>query len=79
MYLESLHDNASNVITRPISGIIIHLSNTYRNITSEKIVVENEKVATYQFDPTEPVDVIYAKIENLQTLADAGQAPYTQN
>ena len=78
VYLEGLRDSTTNAITRPLGGIILHLFDTYGKVTSQKIADEQQKVQNFTFDPVMPVDTVYSLVENLQILADAGRAPYTE-
>ena len=78
VYLASLRDSTTNSISRPLRGILTHLFDTYGKVTSQKIADEQEKVQNFAFDPVQPVDSVYTLIENLQILADAGHAPFTE-
>ena len=75
-YLESLCDTTTNAINRPLCGIIQHLFDAYGNATSQQIADETEKVQTSAFDPVQPIDSVFALIETLQLLVEAGKAPF---
>ena len=77
IYLDSLRDQITNSISRPIRGILQHLFDTYGNVTPQRIAEETEKLTSSIFDPIEPVDTLFMQIETLSVLADAGHSPFT--
>ena len=77
MYLKPFHNVHSNAIDQPISVILDSLLTTYGRVPEEELLTEESNLRTKVFDITEPLVILYNKMDDLQQLADAAGLRYT--
>ena len=70
--LRNPHTGYSNVTTM---GLLTHLYNTYGSITSMDLEQNDIRMKT-QYDPTQPIEVLFNQIETAQEFAEAANNPY---
>jgi hypothetical protein len=72
--LENRHTGFANVTTRQL---IDHLLNTtYGNLTPTDLAT-NDSLFRQAYDPSQPIESLYAQIEDAIDLASAGRTPYS--
>jgi hypothetical protein len=71
--LENRHTGFANVTTRQL---IDHLLNTYGNLTPTDLAT-NDSLFRQAYDPSQPIESLYAQIEDAMDLASAGRTPYS--
>ena len=77
LYLKRFKNRLTNTITQPIPDILQHLFTTYGRVRSEHVIEEESKLRTKVFDITQPMEVMYNEVEDLQELATAGSVPFS--
>ena len=53
-----------------IPVITIFLQETYRNISTTNLIEKEEEVKDYGYDPTEPIDTVFNKIDHFLDLCE---------
>ena len=74
-YLRALRDKGTNRINKSIPQILQYLFDTFGDITPKEFKQLRDQVESMIFDPTEPVDTIFAEIEDLENIADMAENP----
>ena len=74
-YLRALRDKGTNRINKSIPQILKYLFDTFGDITPKEFKQLRDQVESMTFDPTEPVDTIFAEIEDLENIADMAENP----
>ena len=77
LYLKRFKNRLTNTITTPIPTILQYLFSTYGKITSDKVTAVESALRTKVFDITQPMEVMYNEVEDLQELATAGSMPFS--
>ena len=76
-YLKEITDRDTGRIVLPVSGVLAYLFERYGQVEAETLHEEEEKLATYYWDPKDPSVLMYKKIEDLVDLATATGIPKT--
>ena len=76
-YLLALRNRHTRTIVHPIQYIINFLFQNHGKVTQAKLAAERLRVEQYAFNPNEPIDVIFNKIDDLLELSIAAQCDYT--
>jgi hypothetical protein len=71
--LENRHTGFANVATH---RLIEHLLQTYGNVTQNDLAL-NDQAFRKPYDPNQPIEALYAQIEDAMDFADAGGGTYT--
>ena len=74
-YLRALRDRGTNRINKTIPQILKYLFDTFGDITPKEFKQLRDQVESMIFDPSEPVDTIFAEIEDLENIADMAENP----
>ena len=77
LYLRSYRDTVSNKITTPIRDILSDLMTTYGAVSSDELETQEQELRARVLDITQPMIHLYLAVEDLQELATASLAPYT--
>ena len=77
LYLCSYRDTVSNKITTPIRDILSDLMTTYGAVSSDELETQEQELRARVLDITQPMIHLYLAVEDLQELATASLAPYT--
>lgn len=77
LYLKPFRDPISNKITTPLRTILTTLFQTYGAITDEELEDKEDALRARIFDITQPMIHLFQAVEDLQTLATASNATYT--
>jgi hypothetical protein len=54
------------------------LFDTYGDVSPKELKQLRDQVETMVFDPSEPVDTIFAEIEDLETIAEMAENPFNE-
>ena len=77
MFLKSYQNEHSNSITTPIPDIFNDLMDVYGTIPEEELISADTAIRARVFDISQPLVIIYNKMDDLQQLAIAADLPYT--
>ena len=79
-YLQALQTANTNKLNHTIHNVSNHLFITYGDVTPGKLRELTTRVESLTIPPSEPVDTIWAQINNLSAKAEISKAPmaYTQ-
>jgi hypothetical protein len=77
-YLKALRNTVTNKITASIPQIFTHLFDAYGDITPQELRELRQQVENYTFTPTEPVDSVFAEIDDLSDMSTIARSPITQ-
>ena len=78
-YLRALRLPGTNKITQTIPEIFEHLFQTCGDVTPQDLRELTARVENITLPPEEPVDTIFAEIDDLTTIADFANAPLTKH
>eukprot|EP00957_Ditylum_brightwellii_P053290 4040511-Ditylum_brightwellii.AAC.1 len=67
-FLKTLHSSITNKITASLPNIIQHLLDTYNDVTPSELDQLHQKIGDIHFNPMEPVDTIFTKIEDFSDV-----------
>jgi hypothetical protein len=76
IYLKSINNYYSGYSGIPARAMIDHLYARYGNINPTRIE-ENDAAFKADYDPSEPIEVLFQQIEETTTFASAAKQPYT--
>ena len=76
IYIQSLRNKYVGYANVTTKKLLNHLYTSYANITPSTLL-DNDKIMREPLDPSQPLDTFFAKIEECQELAAAGNTPYT--
>ena len=76
MYLRTLENRHTGFAAVTTCQLIDHLLNTYGNLTPTDLA-SNDAFFRTAYDPSQPIESLYAQIEDAMDLAAAGRTPYT--
>jgi hypothetical protein len=76
MYLRTLENRHTGFAAVKARQIIDHLLNTYGNLTPTDLAA-NDTFFRTAYDPSQPIESLYAQMEDAMDLAAAGLTPYT--
>jgi len=77
MWLKPILNININTFDRTIWGVIKWLLGTYGKVTFSMLFKHEDKLKTFNWNPTQPVNIIYRKVEELQDMADTADQPLT--
>ena len=77
IYMKQFRNVTSNAITTSVPDIFTSLFTTYGSITEDELEEKFSSLQQRVFDITEPLIGMYNEVEDLQRLATASFAPYT--
>lgn len=77
-YLKAIKSKATGNITKTIPQILLHLFDTYGDITPKQLSDLKSNVEDMVFDPTEPVDTIFTELDDLADIAEMADKPFTE-
>ena len=77
-YLKELRDPDTNSINLPIPDILEHLFTRYGTVTPETLAKEEAAMSTFYWDLRDPPVIMFNKIEDLMSLAEAAGMPKTE-
>ena len=77
-YIDELRDDLTNTINCSIPDILEYLFTNFVAVTAKDVAKAEEKVTTYHWNISEPPMIFFNLIEDLQTLAEAGKIPRTE-
>ena len=77
IYIKSLKNKYTGYANHTTKEILDHLYKSYANITAATLQ-ENDLKMRGALDPTQPIEALFARVEECQELAAAGNTPYTQ-
>ena len=78
-FLLALKDRTTQTILAPIHDIIQFLFTNHGKVTQAKLQDEEQVVKSFAFNPNDPIDVVFNKIEDLLDLSVAAKCGYTAN
>ena len=78
-YLRALRLPGTNKITQTIPEIFDNLFQTYGDVTPQDLRELTARVENITLPPEEPVDTIFAEIDDLATIADFANAPISEH
>ena len=76
-YLRALHQPGTNRLQQRIPTILDHLFDTYGDVTPQDLRELIPLVKNLAYPPSEPVDTIFAEIDELAAIAEIAQSPIT--
>ena len=76
-FLLALKDRTTQTILSPIHEVLQFLFTNHGKVTQAKLHDDKQPVKTYVFNPNEPIDVIFNKLEDLLDLSMAANCGYT--
>ena len=76
MYLRTLENRHTGFAAVTTRQLIDHLLNTYGNLTPTDLASNDAHFRT-AYDPSQPIESLYAQIEDAMDLAATGPTPYT--
>ena len=76
-YLRALRTPGTNKLNKTVSEILQHLFTTYGDVTPSDLRELTSRVENLTFPPLEPVDTVFAEIDNLAAIADIANCPLT--
>ena len=74
-YLRAIRNPLTGKITKTIPEIFEYLFDTYGDVSPQELRMLTSQVEALTFPPNEPVDTIFAEIDELGTIAELAQAP----
>ena len=77
LYLRSFRNIHTNTITTDIPTLLTHLFTTYGAIESEELQEKAETLRQKVFDISQPLIIMFNKVDELQELATASGNPFT--
>ena len=77
-YLKELQNPVTNKITKPISDIFDYLFDTYGDVSPQELKMLTTQVESINLPPNEPVDTLFAEIDDLATIAELAKAPMSE-
>lgn len=78
MYLKSLRNPVTQAFMVPLSDILNHLMTVYGNLNPKKFLSTKNKMETFQYDLSLPVDVVFDPIDDLGELAIIAKQPMSE-
>ena len=69
-YLDALRNNHTDMINDPIPDIFDYLTTNYGQITEQELSDKEDALKTLVYDPTQPVDTVFNKINWFQDLCN---------
>ena len=76
-YLRALRQPGTHRLQKTIPEILEHLFETYGDVTPQDLRDLTVRVETLSYPPSEPVDTIFAEIDDLASIADIASCPIT--
>jgi hypothetical protein len=76
MYLRSISNRMTGFANVSTRSLIVHLLTSYGLITPTDLAANDIKMKQ-AYDPSQPVETLFAQIEDAVDFADSGQAPYS--
>ena len=77
-YLRALRNPITGKIIKKIPEIFEYLFETYGDVSPQELRMLTSQVEALTFPPNEPVDTIFAEIDELATIAELAKAPMTE-
>ena len=77
-YLRALRNPVTGKITKTIPEIFEYLFDTYGDVSPQELRMLTSQVEALTFPPNEPVDTIFAEIDELGTIAELAKAPMSE-
>ena len=77
-FLTALRNRQTNAISLPTYQILQFLYDEYGRVTPQMLQDQETKLKNMVYDPTHPIDSLFAAVEELCDLAESGGTPYTQ-
>ena len=77
-YLEAIRNQVTGRLTGTVYEVIRHLFHVYGKVPPQALYGQEPKVHQKVYDPQHPLDGVFTAIDDLITLAEAAQIPYTQ-
>ena len=76
--LKSSRNKHSNAIEKIILDILKFLFSTYENNSDKNLLTEEKNLHSKAFDITNPMIIMYNKVEDLEELEEATKNPFTE-
>ena len=76
VYIKSLCNKYTGYAAQTTKAILKYLYDAYANITASTLQ-ENDAKMRDPLDPTQPIETFFARVEECQEVAAAGNTPYT--
>ena len=76
VYIQSLRNKYTGYASSTTKAIISYLYDNYAKITDSDLQ-ENDKKLRAPYDPSQPIETFFARIEECREYAAAGNTPYT--
>ena len=77
-YLSAIRNRQSNAFNGALHQIVTYLQDTYGRVTPQVLQEELLKVQQLVYDPTQPIDTVFAAVEDLNDFAELAQSPFSQ-
>lgn len=77
LYLKRFRSRHTNTLTASLPVILAYLFQTYGDISEEELTSADETLKAKVFDITQPIEVMYNEIQDLQDLATAANNAYS--
>lgn len=76
-YLASMRNRITGQLPSDVRAIFLQLFRVYGKIKPEHIMNEKNKVETFSFNISEPIDDVFNRIDDLAELAELAERPFT--
>ena len=77
-YIESLKNEHTGLIDSDIPTVLQHLQTRYGTVQASEVKEEEDNVLKLDFNPSDPLVILFNPIEKLQKLATTAKMPYTE-
>jgi hypothetical protein len=78
-YLKELYNDITSTITKTIPEVLDFLFTRYGEVDNQRVIREEDKVKNFTWNIVDPPVVLFNLIEDLETIAEAANAPKTVN
>ena len=76
-YITAIENRATDKFTGNIRQIFLYLLTTYKKLSPSQLNNFEREVTEIHYDPINPVDIIFNKVEDLIKYADILKCPYS--
>ena len=78
-YLESLVNKDTQLIQANIPDVLTYLNDTYGKVPSEEVKLKEAEIRTMQFNPADPMILLFNPINKLVKMGISAEIEYTEN
>ena len=78
-YIDFLKNEDTDLIEDDIPTVLTYLFSSYGKVPTREVKEKEQEVLSIAFVPSDPMVTIYRPIEQLRTLAEIAQIPYTES